>query len=62
MDIINEIQEIEYGNKIIDKPIKFDKLKVYFQGEKRRKFTLTYSGIEKILGSNLCQSAYKNKA
>ena len=62
MDIINEIQEIEDGNKIIDKPSKFDKLKVYFQGEKRRKFTLTYSGIEKILGSKLCQSAYKNKA
>lgn len=61
MDIINEIQEVEDGNKVIDKPSKFDKLKVYFQNENKKKITLTYAGIERILGSKLCKSAYQNQ-
>jgi len=62
MEVIQEIQEIADGNKKVDKSSKFDKLKVYFQNEKKKKITLTYLGIERILGSKLCSSAYKSKA
>lgn len=61
MDIINEIQEIEDGNRIIDKPSKFDNLKVYFQKESKKKVTLTFTGIERIIGTKLCKSAYQNQ-
>lgn len=62
LNVINEIQEIESGNKPKNKPSKFDKLKVYFKNEKKRKVTLTFSGIERIINCKLCASAYMNKS
>ena len=61
MDIINELQDFENGNRPKTKPSKFEKLRVYFQKEKKRTITLTFKDIEKILGFKLSQSAYINK-
>ena len=61
LDYIEEINLSEENNqKVKKKPSKFDKLTTYFHNSKKSKITLKFSDIEKIIGSKLCNSAYKH--
>ena len=58
----NETDVFEIIDETSENKVDYSKLKKYFSKRKERKFSLTFSKIEKILDQYLSQNAYKSKA